>query len=116
VSQRWGALQSSNGRWFVFSSKRRDGLCTRPYISYFDEDGNAYKSILLPQKNPQFYDTFIINYNVPEFVKGQVKATPQEFMKVAFDQKNKLDAKLDPEVKSRNVDDSEYIEYQSAPQ
>ena len=32
---------SSNSRWFVFSSRRIDGLYTRPYIAYVDEDGNG---------------------------------------------------------------------------
>src|SRR5665647_1707249 len=49
---------SSNGRWFVFSSKRRDGLLTRPYFSYFDSQGQAHKPFLLPQKDPaDFYDS-----------------------------------------------------------
>ena len=56
-----------------------------------------------------------MTYNIPELVKGPVAVTPQALVKVAFDQEIKLDAILDPEVQSRSVDDSEYIEYQSAP-
>ncbi|MBN2519320.1 MAG: PD40 domain-containing protein, partial [Bacteroidales bacterium] len=59
---------SKNGRWFVFSSKRIDDLCSRPFICYFDENGKTYKPFVLPQKDPQFYNTFIKNYNVPELV------------------------------------------------
>lgn len=63
---------SSNGRWFVFSSKRMDGIRARPYISYFDSAGRARKPFLLPQKDPGFYSTFLLTYNVPELVTGKV--------------------------------------------
>jgi tricorn protease-like protein len=48
---------SSNGRWIVFSSKRDDGLFTRPYFSHIDSSGNASKPFVLPQENPLFYET-----------------------------------------------------------
>ncbi|MBN1464580.1 PD40 domain-containing protein [candidate division KSB1 bacterium] len=64
---------SSDGHWFVFSSKRKDGLCARPYFSYVDDDGRASKPFLLPQSDPAYYETFLLNYNVPELVKGPVK-------------------------------------------
>ena len=63
---------SSGGHWFVFSSKRIDGLHTRPFFSFLDEDGNASKPFVLPQKDPEFYATFIKNYNIPELIKGEV--------------------------------------------
>lgn len=63
---------SSGGHWFVFSSKRIDGLHTRPFFSYLDEDGNATKPFVLPQRDPEFYATFIKNYNIPELIKGEV--------------------------------------------
>jgi len=64
---------SSNGRWVVFSSKRLDGVFIRSYISYVDEDGKVYKPLLLPQKDPDFYDTFLKTYTVPEFVVEPVR-------------------------------------------
>jgi hypothetical protein len=63
---------SSNGRWMVFSSRRTDGLYTRPYIAYFDVHADFHKPFLLPQKDPLFYDTFLKSYNVPEFVSGKI--------------------------------------------
>lgn len=63
---------SGAGHWFVFSSKRMDGLHTRPFFSYLDEEGNATKPFVLPQKDPEFYATFIKNYNIPELIKGEV--------------------------------------------
>ncbi|RPH89756.1 MAG: hypothetical protein EHM72_19945, partial [Calditrichaeota bacterium] len=52
---------SSDGQWFVFASKRDDGLCSRLYFSCIDENGRASKPFLLPQKDPRFYDTFLLN-------------------------------------------------------
>jgi len=63
---------SSTGHWFVFSSKRIDGLFTRPFFSYLDDNGKATKPFVLPQKDPGFYDTFIKNYNIPELITGEV--------------------------------------------
>jgi hypothetical protein len=64
---------SSNSRWFVFSSRRDDGLYTRPYIAHFDEDGVAGKPFMLPQRNPEdYYRKLYRSYNVPEFVTGPV--------------------------------------------
>lgn len=63
---------SSNSRWFVFSSRRIDGLYTRPFIAYIDEAGQVSKPFLLPQKDVDFYQRFMKSYNIPEFVKGRV--------------------------------------------
>ena len=65
---------SSTGNWFVFSSKRLDGLWARPYFAGFDpETGYFSKPFLLPQKDPEFYDTFTYTYNLPELIKKPVE-------------------------------------------
>ena len=64
---------SSNSRWVVFSSRRGDGLYTRPYIAYMDRAGNTYKPFLLPQKESGFYRRFMFSYNIPELVKSPVE-------------------------------------------
>lgn len=64
---------SSNSRWIVFSSRRDDGLYTRPYISFIGEDGVVGKAFMLPQKDPEFYDNLMKSYNIPEFVTDRVK-------------------------------------------
>jgi hypothetical protein len=74
---------STNGRWMVFSSRRLDGTYTRPYICYFDTDGNTYTPFILPQKNPLHYDFSIKSYNIPEFITGKVTVSPREFAKTA---------------------------------
>jgi hypothetical protein len=69
---------SSNSRWIAFASKRRDGLFARIYFSYIDDAGQSHKAVLLPQKDPTFYDRFIKTYNVPELSRWPVSASPRE--------------------------------------
>lgn len=64
----------SSGRWFVFSSKRMDGLWARPYFASFNPETGCFgKPFLLPQKNPAFYDTFTYTFNLPELMKEQIR-------------------------------------------
>ena len=63
---------SSNSRWVIFSSRRTDGLYTRPFIAYIDSEGKASKPFLLPQKDAGFYHRFMKSYNIPEFITGKV--------------------------------------------
>ncbi|MBQ1634464.1 MAG: PD40 domain-containing protein [Bacteroidaceae bacterium] len=72
---------SSNGRWIVFSSRRDDGNYTRPFIAHFGKDGKAAKPFELPSKYPQYHRELLRSYNIPEFVSGPMKVTPQEFAK-----------------------------------
>lgn len=65
---------SSNSRWVVFSSRRIDGLYTRPFFAHVDKNGNAGKPFLLPQKDPDFYLGLMKSYNIPEFITGAVKS------------------------------------------
>ena len=70
---------SSNSRWMIFSSRRDDGLHTRPYIAYVDDDGNAHKPFLLPQKSPlSYYGASMYSFNIPEFVNGEVSLNGSE--------------------------------------
>ncbi len=57
---------SSNSRWFVFASKRDNGMYGKPYFSFIDENGQAHKPFVLPQRNPEFYHYFHKSYNIPE--------------------------------------------------
>lgn len=75
---------SSNSRWLVFSTRRDDGLYTKPYFSYIDADGNAHKPFLLPQRNPRhYYDSKMFAYNIPEFVSAKVTLTGSEIASFA---------------------------------
>ncbi len=65
---------SANSHWFVFSSRRDDGLYTRLYLSCIDENGKATKPFMLPQKNPRhYYERLMYSYNVPDFTKTKVE-------------------------------------------
>ncbi len=74
---------SSNSRWVVFSSRRLDGLYTRPFIAYIDKNGKASKPFLLPQHDVDYYAQLLKSYNIPEFVKGKIKVTPYQIAQKA---------------------------------
>jgi hypothetical protein len=74
---------SSTGRWIVFSSRRIDGFFTRIYFAYFDSNGKAHKPFLLPQKDPEFYSTFLKTYNVPELITSAVNLNPRILSEIA---------------------------------
>jgi Tol biopolymer transport system component len=77
---------SSNSRWVVFSSRRTDGLYTRPYIAYINERGEASKPFLLPQKNSDsHYAELMKSYNIPEFVSGEIRNQSYRISKKAKD-------------------------------
>lgn len=73
---------SSNSRWVVFSSRRMDGLYTRPYIAYIDADGRIGKPFVVPQKKGNFYSNFMNSYNIPEFVGGKIDVGQRELLDV----------------------------------
>lgn len=94
---------SSSGRWFVFSSKRLDGLFTRPFFCYFDKDGNASKPFVLPQKDPEFYDSFLKNYNIPELITGPVEPSPLDLRELILTDAQPV--KLDPTVDTKYMEE-----------
>lgn len=87
---------SGNSRWIAFSSKRLDGLCTRPYFTHVDEKGNFSKPFVMPQRDPLFYRSYKDNYNVPELVNGKVNINRASLLEAARD--NALQANFDPNI------------------
>lgn len=67
---------SSTGRWFVFASKRDDGLYGKPYFAHVAPDGKVSKPFVLPQESPSFYDHNLRSFNVPDLGKNPVSITP----------------------------------------
>ena len=59
----------------AFSSKKDNYVFTRIYLSYVDSDGKVYKPLLMPQKDPAFYDSCLMTYTVTEFTVGPVQIT-----------------------------------------
>lgn len=63
----------SNSRWFVFASRRDNGLFTYLYLCHIDENGNEDKAFMLPQRDPvEYYTSQYRSFNIPEFVTGPV--------------------------------------------
>jgi dipeptidyl aminopeptidase/acylaminoacyl peptidase len=81
ASESWHSW-SSNGRWIAFSSKRGSGVFTRIWISYVDPNGTAHTPLLLPQKDPTYYDSCLWTYSVPELVTGPVQMTKESLGRV----------------------------------
>ncbi len=89
---------SSNSKWLVFSSKRYDIQCARPFFAFIDENGNSSKPFVLPQKDPDFYSTYLITYNVPELIKGPVNVRPYKLARATI--KKVKQARLAPYVET----------------
>lgn len=90
---------STNGRWLIFSSRRLDGVHTRTFIAHVDENGNFGKPFVLPQKNPDFYNNYLLNFNRPELMTGKITVSPQKIRDAAREAASPVS--FDPEV---NVD------------
>ena len=70
---------SANSHWFLFTSRRDDGLYTRVYLSSIDERGHATKPFLLPQRNPkEYYRRLLYSYNTPDFTSRPVDMDARE--------------------------------------
>jgi hypothetical protein len=71
---------SSNSRWLIFSSKRNNPLYNRIYLAYVDTSGRSEKAFVIPQKEPDFYQSYLKTYTIPELliepmtVKGEALA------------------------------------------
>ncbi len=74
---------SSNGRWCAFSSKRRDGVFTGIYLAYFGADGKGEKPFLLPQERPDFYDSCLETFSVPELLTEPIRVSSRRLARAA---------------------------------
>ena len=62
-----------NSRWFLFTSRRDDGLYSRVYFASIDDNGHATKPFMLPQRNPKVYYRLLLHsYNTPDFTLRRV--------------------------------------------
>lgn len=73
---------SSNSKWFVFASKRGDGMFGKPYFSHLSADGTATRPFLLPQKDPHFYDNMTRSFNVPDLGNAPVGFDAREIGRI----------------------------------
>lgn len=85
---------SSDSHWILTASRRGDSLYSCIYIAEIDDEGNASKAFLLPQKDPSFYHKTLFTFNVPDFTKGKVKFNANAAYSYAFsDKRTQLTAK-----------------------
>ena len=81
---------STNSRWLVFSSRRDDGLFTRPYFCHVDAKGNVSKAFMLPQENPRrFYRERFLSFNVPDFIIRPTQFDGHEASRIINDDSRK---------------------------
>ena len=78
---------TTNSRWLVFSSRRDDGLFTRPYFCHVDAKGGVSKAFMLPQRNPRrFYRERFLSFNVPDFIIGPTQFDSYQASRVINDE------------------------------
>jgi hypothetical protein len=75
---------SSSGKWILFSSKRLDGICSRPYITHIDKFGNVSKAFAVPQKDPDYYITTTQSFNRPELMTGPVRISSYKIRELVY--------------------------------
>ncbi len=79
---------SGNSRWFVYSSKREDGMYTKLYLASIDGQGRVSKPFLLPQREPRkYYREMMDAYNCPDFTKTKVELDAHEAYRQVFENK-----------------------------
>jgi hypothetical protein len=71
---------SANSRWVVFSSKRLSPLINRPHISYVGPDATCSKPFVLPQRDPEFYDSLLCTYTIPTLAIKPVTVPQRELI------------------------------------
>lgn len=87
---------SSNGRWIVFSSRRLDGMTSKPFICHVSAGGLFSKPFPVPQKDPRFYAIDHRNFSRPELIRSKVTLGFRDFEKVIFDRPEKTDFRFTP--------------------
>lgn len=79
---------SSDSRWFLFSSRRDDGLHVQLFIASIDRDGRCTKPFVLPQRNPRkFYHGILYSFNAPDFTKERVRFDTRGVYREVFSDK-----------------------------
>jgi len=48
-----------------------------------NKNGEFQKAFLLPQRDPEFYDSFFYSYNIPELVNKAIRVNPRKWATIA---------------------------------
>jgi len=75
---------SGNSRWIVFSSRRMDGMISKPFLCHIDTHGNLSKPFVLPQEDPLFYTFDHKNFTRPELLKKRFNPDFKDLQQVIF--------------------------------
>jgi hypothetical protein len=98
---------STNSRWLIFSSKRNNPLYNRTYLAYVDTAGHMSKSFILPQKDPGFYESYLMTYTIPELLSEPLTVKGEDLAAVIRSaNKIKLDMPItgaSPKQESREI-------------
>lgn len=79
---------SSDSHWFVFSSKRDDGMYARLYFACIDQQGRVGKPFMLPQRHPRdYYAAMFDSYNCPDFTRVKVSFDVRKARREVFSDK-----------------------------
>jgi hypothetical protein len=74
---------NTNSRWFLFTSRRDDGLYTRIYFASIDKEGRVTKPFMLPQRNPKvYYRRLLYSYNTPDFTSKRIDVSERQMGKM----------------------------------
>ncbi len=99
---------SSNGHWIVFNSKRMNGRFSSLWFSYRDSAGVVHSPFVLPQRDPSFYESSIIAYNIPEFITSRINITFSQFQKAISDYRKNAMADAASADSAHNGEEREY--------
>ena len=80
------ARWSSNGRWILFCSKRRDMIYTRLYIAYVDENGDSHPALELPQEDTQAEESQLLIYTMPSLLTQPVEVERKTIKQAIVDE------------------------------
>ena len=75
---------SDNSRWAVFSSRRLDGMTSKPFVCHIDEHGKTSKPFIIPQKDPCYYKTDHRNFSRPELLTEKLDLTFSDLNDIIF--------------------------------
>jgi hypothetical protein len=77
---------SSNNRWILFGSKRRDLLYTRLYFAYVDENGQSRRAVELPQEDPMKDETDLRLYTTASLLTEPVNYDKNKIIRAILSQ------------------------------
>lgn len=78
---------SLDSHWFLFTSRRDDGLYSRVYIASIDAEGRVSKPFMLPQRHPKdYYRRLLDSYNTPDFTIRPVEDSSRKMIQLLTDE------------------------------